>query len=218
MHRTDVKDSSRMKNPVKYHVTYAADEGVFEYWDGEQTVQLNTLEFAVLTTKGSIGGWYPDAANDGKNKGRIYSNLISPEKMKEEPFVVKVGKTELCQGIYQDIKDKVNSKRIGGVYVNNIFCMANIDGEFVPVNFQIKGSSLAEWSRFVKDENMYTVFRSLVKAEKGDPKMAGENEFFLPSFSLSALPDEVKTAANEFDETQLKPFFASKEAPVKETV
>lgn len=171
MGRTSQSTENKISSPVKYYLTYKGDKGVFSRWDNEkkENVIYDELDIVLLDTRSSITGW------SDEDQSKIYSNLV--EYSTKEKFLVKAGKKTLAEGVYQDIKDQVN--KIGGSFTANIFALANIDDEFVPVNIQLHSSALSNWSDYVESTGIKNVYNQVIRLCKGEQKKKGKIEWFL---------------------------------------
>ncbi len=195
MSRVDAPTSNRIKSPVKYYIEFGGSEGVWAYWDGEKNVRADALEFVVMDVRSSIGGW------SESNNCRIHSNIV---KSTQTPFVVRAGKVVLVEGPYADIKNEVVAA--GGKFVTNIFALAKIDEAWVPVDIQLSGACLRDWSKFVESTGLGNIYNSSVSASKGEQQKKGAVKYFTPTFTAGALDPEVATTADEFCREKLIPY------------
>jgi hypothetical protein len=196
MSRTETQQSNKIKSPIKYYLEFGGAEGIWAYWDGEKNVRLDSLEFVVMDIRSSIGGW-SDA-----NNCRIYSNMVKSTK---SPFVVKAGKTVLIEGPYADIKNEVVAA--GGKFVTNILAMAKIDSIWVPVDIQLSGACLRDWSAFVeKSGSIFEVYKGVVSASRGEQQKKGAVKYYTPDFVLGEMPEGVDVVADKFCADLLMPY------------
>ena len=197
MSRTDVQESNKIKSPIKRYITFSGDEGVWEYWDGEKNVQMESLEFIVMDTRSSIGGW------SETHKSRIYSNMV--KSTVKSPFTVRAGKTVINEGLYSDIKNDVIAA--GGKFTTNILALAWIDGELTPVDVQLSAACLRDWSAFVvASGNIFAVYKGTVSASRGEQQKKGAVKYYTPNFILGELAEADSAAANEFCSEILMPY------------
>ncbi len=196
MSRTSTPVSNRIKSPIKHYIEFGGANGVWGYWDGEKNVQLDILEFVVMDVRSSIGGW-------SEAKGcRIHSNIVKSTKT---PFVVKADKAVLLEGPYADIKNDIAAA--GGKFVCNVFALARIGGDWVPVDIQLSGASLRDWTQFVEAEgNIFKVYEKQVSAARGAEQKKGAVKYFTPDFVSSELDESVAEMANSFCDEQLMPY------------
>lgn len=195
MSRVDAPTSNRIKSPVKYYLEFGGSEGVWAYWDGEKNVRTDTIEFVVMDVRSSIGGW------SESNNCRIHSNIVGTTKT---PFVVRAGKVVLVEGPYADIKNEVIAA--GGKFVTNIFAMAKIDGAWVPVDIQLSGACLRDWSKFVETNGLGSIYNSTISATRGEQQKKGAVKYFTPTFTSGSLDSDVAVIADEFCKNQLIPY------------
>lgn len=196
MDRTTVKTQEKKKSPVKLYITFSGETGKFKYYDGENK-ELDSVTFALVKVMSSITGWSDD------HNAKIYSNLVS-STVKEE-LVVRAGKEELVRGHYADIKaDIANS---GGSFTTNLFALASVNDNWVPVNLQFKGTALAAWSDFCKVEGIFNLLgKKLVSAGQGEKKKKGKVEYYEPAFTSGDLPEAIAELADRFTTEELKPY------------
>ena len=196
MSRTDTPTSNKIKSPLKYYIEFGGAEGIWAYWDGEKNVRFDNLEFVVMDVRSSIGGW-SDA-----NNCRIRSNMVKTTKL---PFTVRAGQVVLVEGPYADIKNDVVAA--GGKFVTNILAMAKIDEVWTPVDIQLSGACLRDWTAFVEASgNIFMVYEGVVSASRGEQQQKGAVKYYTPNFVLSPLPEGVDAIADEFCIGQLQPY------------
>ena len=197
MSRTDVPASNRIKSPLKYYIEFGGAEGIWAYWDGEKNVRVDALEFVVMDVRSSIGGW-SDA-----NNCRINSNIVKATGKNQ--LTVRAGKVVLAEGLYADIKNDVVSA--GGKFVTNIFAMAKIDGGWTPVDIQLSGACLRDWTAFVEASgNIFKVYEGVISASRGEQQKKGSVKYYTPNFVLSEIPEGVAATADEFCKEKLMPY------------
>jgi hypothetical protein len=211
MGRTDRRNNSYVKSPVSFYVSFNGAKGVWEWWDKETkaNVSQDELDFIVLDTRSSITGWHKKA------KKNMFSNMVKSSK---GTFIVRIGKEEkdkVAEGIYKDISDKVGV--LGGKYTQNIFTLANIGGVWQPVNIQVSASTLATWMEFVQVKTIDTIFDGIVSGVKGELKTMGDVQYYNPVLTLSELPAELATKANDFYDNKLKPYLNQGKEAVEES-
>jgi len=120
----------------------------------------------------TIKGWH-DASGSG-----IYSNEV--KSTKTEPLSVRAFKGgEIANGLYQDIKSKVNSA--GGDYHVSLY--AELNGEIV--NFSFKGAALMTWSDFAK-ENRKSFLGNYVNVVGALDAKKGSVKYSTPVFQIGA--------------------------------
>ena len=210
-------------SPIKRYLQFSGSTGTFSYYDkdAKQRIELDELEIVVLDTRASITGFNSDTS------AQITSNLVA-ETGSEILKVVswKDGKsTEIAEGIYKDIKDKVKSA--GGKFTTNVICLCDVTGDGKEVcNLQFQGSSLNGWINFVDTldrdgeyDNVITIKKgALSKLVKGkfipvtdkeekelDAKLKKNARaprpiwFYVLDFSTEEITDEAADEAAEYD-------------------
>lgn len=208
MSRTNTRnDSNKIKSPLKYYVRYAAEKGQFEYWDGEKAVHFDELEMVLLDDRKCITGY------NEKRKTRITSNRV--QSTAKETLRVRCGEEILAEGLYNDIKDKIVVS--GGKFTNEIFAMVKIGGEFVPASIQFAGVANGCWIDFLDQSGgKYALYRSMVRAVKGEHTKKGRSEFYTVAFETAQLPADLDVVANEFNDDFLQPYLNQNKAVVAE--
>ncbi len=198
MSRTSGKsNSSRIKSPMKYYVRYAAEKGMFEYWDGEKAVHFDELEMVLMDDRKCISGY------NEKRKARISSNRV--QSTAKEALKIRCGDEILMEGMYNDLKEKIAVA--GGKFTHELFVLANINGEFVPASVSFAGVANGCWIDFLDQSGgKFGLYKSVVKATKGEQQKKGRSEFYTLSFSTDKLPTELNDKANEFNDDELQPY------------
>lgn len=195
MGRSDVKESSRIKSPVKRYIKFGGESGVFSYWDGEKNVTMDKLDMVVLDVRSSVSGWSDSIG------ARIFSNYF---RSVSDVVNVRAGDKDILSGAYSEKKGDIENA--GGKFQSNVFALVDIDGEWVPSVLQLTGSGLGSWIKFVDENKMFSIYKSLVSVTCGDKQKKGRVEFFSPVFTLEPLPDKLSEQANDFHRSSLKPY------------
>lgn len=189
--------SDRIPSPVKYYLSFNGSRGVWTYFDGEGR-ELDSISFVPIATKSSVVGW------SEQHKSRIYSNVVDSTS---EPMTVKAGREVLATGVWPDIKNDVVAA--GGKFAANIFAMAQVGEETVPVNIQLTASALAKWSDFVKVHGR-KIFSYEIVATKGDKQKNGAVSYYVPTFGHKEADTDLAQMADTFFQSSLKPYFDQK--------
>jgi hypothetical protein len=85
--------------------------------------------------------------------------------------------------------------------------MAKIDEAWTPVDIQLSGACLRDWTAFVEASgNIFKVYEGVVSASRGEQQKKGAVKYYTPNFVLSALPEGVDAIADEFCVDQLQPY------------
>ena len=104
-----------LTNPAVRWYEWNGEHGTVRYYDkdAKQNVEVGSdFTFMLLDQLGSVRGWH-DASESG-----IYSNEVKDTR--QEVLVVKSFKGGvLAEGIYKDIKDRINT--LGGQFVANCY-------------------------------------------------------------------------------------------------
>lgn len=205
MARTDTRSGSRIKSPVKRYITFSGSAGNWSYWDGENDVEFDTLEFVLCETRQAISGW-----SEEKN-GRINSNLVSNTK---DTLVVRCKNEVIYQGTYSEGKAAINA--LGGSFTTVLFGIGRsvttddqgipTYGEWEPAHIQIAGAALNAWIEFTKANPLREIYKKALSASRGDQKKKGAVKYYEPVFTMFDPDAEVFEQADEFTVTELKPY------------
>ena len=218
-------------SPIKKYLQFSASTGLFSYYDKEakNKVELEELKLTVLDVRSSVTGY------NSANKAQVASNMVA-QTGKEELKVVswKDGKaTEIAEGLYKDIKEKVTSKSVGGKFTANVICLCDVGKGKEICNLQFSGSSLNGWINFLSSldaggeyDNEITIsrgalsvvdgkeFRPVTKKEEDElDKALAKNKrhpqpiwFYVLAFDTEELTEEQVEFAGEEDD-KLQKFF-----------
>ncbi len=133
-------------NPARRWFEWNGEAGSVRYYDkdAKQNVDVGPLfAFVLLDQLGSVRGWHEPSASG------IYSNEVKDTRA--DVLVVKAFKGgTLAEGIYRDIKDKINS--VGGQFVANLYIGFKLDGTdgLTLGSIRFKGAALGAWMEFTK--------------------------------------------------------------------
>lgn len=168
------------QSPIKKFMEFSCLDGHFFYKNENKTKVIKELpfEFIYLGEKRGIDGW------DEPNGCGIFSNKV--DNTTKEPLIVKNRKGHIiAEGLYSDIKDKVNAA--GGVYATYAFIL--FEGELFQL--ELTGARLyrkdekeACWSNYKPQRGVTTVVAKTKKAKKG------KTEFVMPIFENGKPYDE----------------------------
>ena len=134
-------------NPAQKFIDWKSNDKAFSYYDKEskENVSINLpFKFLVLDELHTVKGW-----NDSL-KGQIVSNevkFISKEVLKVKTFHKDANgkniKTDMIDGIYSEVKEKIKSS--GAHYVKSVYIMLE-DGSIA--NLQLKGAACQAYGDF----------------------------------------------------------------------
>jgi hypothetical protein len=139
-----------------------------------------------------VRGWQ-DASGSG-----IYSNEVKDTR--QDAFVVKAFKGgTLIEGIYKDIKDRVNS--LGGQFVANCYiAFKNGDGKLTLGSIRFKGAALGAWMEFCK-QHRADLYKKAIRINGFTEGKKGRIVFRMPVLSLKDISPEMDKAAIALDAT-----------------
>lgn len=182
-------------NPSTRWFEWNGEQGLIRYYDKEakQTFVIEQpFTFIVLDELGGVAGWH-DASQSG-----IYSNEVKDTR--QDTLIVKAFKGgTLVEGMYRDIKDKVNA--LGGAF-NTICYLAykNQDGELSIGAIRFKGASLAAWMEFRK-QHRNEFYTKAIKISGFTEGKKGKVVYRVPQFAINEIAQDTITAAVELDKT-----------------
>jgi len=191
-------------NPAVRWFEWSGSKGLVRYYDKENKANVTAAEpftFMLLDQLGKVGGWH-DSSDSG-----IYSNEV--KDIRQELLVVKSFKGGvLAEGLYKDIKDRVNAQ--GGHYVANLYIAFKLDGALKIGSLRFKGAALSAWMEFVK-ANRSEVYKNAIQITGFTEGKKGSVVFRVPTFKLLALSSASNDAAVALDrelQDWLKGYFA----------
>lgn len=191
-------------NPAVRWFEWSGSRGIVRYYDKDKKENIDAGEaftFMLLDQLGKVGGWH-DASDSG-----IYSNEV--KDIRQELLVVKSFKGGvLAEGLYKDIKDRVNAQ--GGHYVANLYIAFKLDGVLKIGSLRFKGAALSAWMEFVK-ANRAEVYKSAIQITGYTEGKKGSVTFRVPTFKLitmSASSNDAAVALDKELQDWLKGYFA----------
>lgn len=191
--------TERAANPATRWFEWDGEGGVVRYYDktAKQTITVGSdFPFVLLDELGTIRGWH-EASKSG-----IYSNEVKDTR--EQPFLVKAFKGGiLAQGLYRDIKDRVNAS--GGRFTTNCYILFAEKGAAPQLAvLQFKGASLNAWMEFRK-EHRDALYEQGVRIKGYSEGKKGKIVFRVPRFTLIPLGADTQAAAMKLD-TELQEY------------
>jgi hypothetical protein len=180
-------------NPAHRWFEWNGEKGTVRYYDKEakQNVDLGAdFTFMLLDQLGSVRGWH-DASESG-----IYSNEVKDTR--QDRLVVKAFKAgTLAEGLYKDIKDRVNS--VGGQFVANCYIAFKNGGDGLAIgSLRFKGAALGAWMDFCKAHRADLYQKSIRIAGFSEGKK-GRITYRVPTLETHALSAETNAIAVELD-------------------
>jgi len=205
-------------HPCHLWLEWKGGPGVLSYWDKNRGDNGERVEIDV--TKKPFRFIYLDQTSTvrGYSKVRkcgVFSNEIRDTRI--EPFVVKFfdGKEVIANGLWNDIKDTVTSKRNGGGFGKNVYVAYKEGAELRVGCIQMTGCALGPWFEFFDSNKKAVEARGVVMA-RGDKDVSGDVEFHPPVFALCDVSPETDNAAKKLDvdlQAFLADYFAKSNAP-----
>lgn len=188
-------------NPAAKWFEWNGENGTVRYYDKEakQKVEVGSdFTFLLLDQLGSVRGWH-DASESG-----IYSNEVKDTR--QEPLIVKSFKGgTLAEGIYRDIKDRVNS--LGGQFVANCYIAFKNGGNKLAIgSLRFKGAALGSWMEFCKAHKS-DLYAKAIRINGFTEGKKGKVIFRVPVLSVKDISAESNDAAVALDQ-ELQEFLA----------
>lgn len=196
--------ADHLPNPAGRWFEWNGERGVVRYYDKEakQNVDVGAdFTFILLDELSSVRGW-SELAQAG-----IYSNEVRDTR--QERLLVKTFKGgTIAEGLYRDIKDRVNN--VGGSFVASCYIAFKADGELHIGNLRFKGAALGAWMEFRKQhrQELYALAVRICGVTEGKK---GRIIYKMPQFKMQDLSDETNAQATELDrqlQTYLTAYFA----------
>jgi hypothetical protein len=141
--------SQPQTNPSTKFIEWKSNDKCFSFYDRETSANVQIplpFKFLVLEELHTVKGW-----NDSL-KGQIVSNevkFISKEVLKVKTFHKDANgkniKTDMIEGVYSEVKEKIKSS--GAHYVKSVYIMLE-DGSIA--NLQLKGASCQAYGDFTQ--------------------------------------------------------------------
>jgi hypothetical protein len=200
MSRSNPSENSN-PNPAVRWFEWNGEKGIVRYYDkdAKQNVDVGSdFTFILLDQLGSVRGWH-DASDSG-----IYSNEVKDTR--QEAMVVKAFKGgTLAEGIYKDIKDRVNS--VGGQFVANCYIAFKKDGALAIGSLRLKGAALGAWMEFTKAHRA-DLYKKSIRINGYTEGKKGKVVFRVPVLSMKDISAATDEAAVALDR-ELQTFFDS---------
>lgn len=193
-------------NPAVRWFEWNGEQGVVRYYDKEakQNVDVGSdFTFLLLDQLGAVRGWH-DASDSG-----IYSNEVKDTR--QETLIVKSFKGgTLAEGIYRDIKDRVNS--LGGQFNACLYIAFNIAFKSGAAKWSIgslrfKGAALQAWMEFCKAHKA-DLYNGAVRIKGFTEGKKGRIVFRVPILTAAAVSAAISESAMALDK-ELQEFFKS---------
>lgn len=198
MSRSNPNENSN-PNPATRWFEWNGEKGLVRYYDKDAKKNVDVgadFTFLLLDQLGSVRGWH-DATDSG-----IYSNEVKDTR--QETLIVKSFKGgTLAEGIYRDIKDRVNAQ--GGQFVANCYIAFKNGSGLAIGSLRIKGAALHAWTEFCK-EHRSGLFANAIRIKGFTEGKKGRITFRVPKLEVKDISPETDAAAIALDK-DLQKFF-----------
>lgn len=193
MSRSNPTENSN-PNPATRWFEWNGEHGVVRYYDKDAKKNVDVgsdFTFILLDQLGSVRGWH-DASDSG-----IYSNEVKDTR--QEAMVVKAFKGgTLAEGIYKDIKDRVNNA--GGQFVANCYIAFKNGGTALAIgSLRLKGAALGTWMEFSKAHRA-ELYKKAIRIHGFTEGKKGRIVFRMPVLSLADISPATDAQAIALDQ------------------
>lgn len=181
-------------NPAARWFEWHGGRGCVSYYDKEAKKDVDVapeFRFMLLDQLGSVRGWHDPS------KSGIYSNEVRDTR--QDVLLVKAFKGgTLAEGVYQAIKDRVNT--LGGSFVANCYIAAKLNGkgDLSIASLRFKGSALGAWMEFCKT-NRATLYKKAIAITGSLEGRKGGVMFKVPTFKVVEISPESDAQAMGLD-------------------
>ena len=191
MSRSNPHDNA--PNPAVRWFEWNGEHGIVRYYDKDAKKNVDVgseFTFVLLDELASVRGWH-DASGSG-----IYSNEVRDTR--QDVMVVKAFKGgTLAEGVYKDIKDRVNTQ--GGQFVANCYIgFKNGGGKLAIGSLRFKGAALGAWMEFRK-AHRGDLYKEAIRICGYTEGKKGRVIFRMPVLLLHALSPEANADATALD-------------------
>lgn len=187
-------------NPSTRWFEWNGENGTVRYYDKDAKKNVDVgadFGFVLLDQLGGVRGWH-DPSQSG-----IYSNEVKDTRA--DVLIVKSFKGgTLAEGLYKDIKDRVNAS--GGSFTANCYIGFKGDTGLAIGCLRFKGSALGAWMEFTK-ANRADLYKKGIKITGYTEGKKGRIVFRVPTFKTVELSDASNQQAIALDVT-LQEFLA----------
>lgn len=180
-------------NPAVRWFEWHGEHGTIRYYDKDAKASVDVplpFAFLLLDELASVRGWH-DASESG-----IYSNEVRDTRT--DILVVKAFKGgTLAEGLYKDIKDRVNT--LGGQFHANCYiAFKNGHGRLDIGSLRLKGAALGAWMEFRKAHrgDLYEAAVNITGFTEGKK---GRITFRMPVFETKPVSGETHAQAVALD-------------------
>jgi hypothetical protein len=190
-------------HPCTRWFEYKGGEGALTYWDkdrgenGERVQVKLPFPFVVLHSTTTVKG-YSKARKCG-----IFANEIRDSRVEELLVKWNDTKEKVAQGLWNDIKDTVTAKRVGGGFVTKLY-IGWKNGDAMEIGcIELAGCALGPWFDFQK-KNRKALMVGGVTLNKGKEQSSDDDDtvkFSPPVFKLLEISEEAQAAAVELDKS-----------------
>lgn len=181
-------------NPSVRWFEWNGEHGTIRYYDKGTKKNVDVplpFKFLLLDELASVGGWHE------ASQSAIYSNEVRDTRT--DTMLVKAFKGgTLAEGLYKDIKDRVNARTVGGHFVANCYIAFKHDGALAIGSLRFKGSALGAWMEFRKANRSF-LYNNAIDITGYTEGKKGRIVFRVPTFNTREVSADTNTAAVALD-------------------
>ncbi len=196
MSRSNPSDNA--VNPAVRWFEWNGETGLVRYYDKDAKKNVDVplpFTFILLDELGSVRGWH-EASSSG-----IYSNEVRDTR--QDVMLVKSFKGgTIAEGLYKDIKDRVNVAG-GGFTANCYIAFKNGEG-FDIASMKFKGAALGAWMEFRKAHRA-DLYKKAIQITGYTEGKKGRVVFRVPVMGMKDVSDATNQIATGLD-MQLQQF------------
>jgi hypothetical protein len=199
MSRSNPQDNA--PNPATRWFEWNGEAGAVRYYDKAAKKNIDVplpFTFMLLDELATVRGWHEPSQSG------IYANEVRDTR--QDVLIVKAFKGgTLAEGLYKDIKDRVNT--VGaGFNANCYIAFKNGDERLSIGAIRFKGAALGAWMEFRKTHRS-NLYEQAIEVHGYDEGKKGRVIFRVPKFRLKALSSETNAQAVALDKS-LQAFLA----------
>jgi hypothetical protein len=180
------------QNPTARWFEWDGGKGIVRYYDREakQHVEVGSdFTFSLLDQLGTVGGWHDPS------ESAIWANEVKDTR--QDVMIVKAWKGgTLAEGLYKDIKDRVNA--IGGHFVANLYIAFKHGDGLAIGSLKLKGAALGSWMEFTKAHRA-DIWKQAIRINGHTEGKKGKVVFRMPVFSVKPLSEASNQQATALD-------------------
>lgn len=178
-------------NPAKRFFEWKGGVGKFQYYDKDEKKNIDlpdNFTFILLDELNCIKGY-----NENLKAG-IYSNEVR-NLSQQKLFVSYFKGDKIAEGFYNDIKDKITSKSVGGKFSKSVYiAFKDENGKLQIGNIQFSGSGVDGWFAFTS-KHKNDIYKGAIQLTGKTAEKKGATSYFVPTFGLKEISAQADAEA-----------------------